>query len=110
MTPTRWAYEANLLQEARRRSATFTNQLERKLRDCENAAGACQASAGQSAGRGQPAPAAAPTVVRTETDVALFAFPVNERTGLAQSFQVLGTFFGVFVLLTLASLGMKVQR
>ena len=111
VTPTRWAYEANLLQEATHRTSTFTNELEQKLLDCQNAVAACQTPRSAPAA-GQVAAVATPrATARTESDVAAAAFPVSEgRTGIGRTFQVLGTFFSVFVLLILSTLGVKVQR
>jgi ABC transport system ATP-binding/permease protein len=110
LTPTRWAYEANLLQEAEYRKSTFTNELEQKLLDCENAVAACQAPAARVAARRPPASSAATGRARTETDLAAAAFPAgNGRTSVTLSFQILGTFFATFTLLVLSTLGVKGQ-
>jgi ABC-type multidrug transport system ATPase subunit/pSer/pThr/pTyr-binding forkhead associated (FHA) protein/ABC-type multidrug transport system permease subunit len=116
ITPTRWAYEANLLQEAGRRNSTFTNEmkqqandLEQKLSVCQSGLTACQA--GRAGGRPPAQAQGASTTVPTETDIAQVAFPTEKgRTGLARSYQLLATFFAVFVLLILSTLGTKVQR
>jgi ABC-type multidrug transport system ATPase subunit/pSer/pThr/pTyr-binding forkhead associated (FHA) protein len=108
VTPTRWAYEANLLQEAETRKASFTNELERQLRACQS--GAC---AGGAARPSRTAAAAAPALpeAKVERDIAEQAFPASKRrSSLAFSLQVLGTFFVVFTILILSTLSLKVQR
>lgn len=103
-TPTRWAYEANLLEEARSRNASFQNELEQKFLDCQGALAQCQPRA--AAARRQAPPAAA--AARTEADIASTAFPEpNGRTGIARSFEVLGVYFGILVVLILGVLRMK---
>ena len=82
ITPTRWAYEANLLAGGRSAGqSTFTNELEQKLLDCQNAVRRVPGPAG-ARGRATPPAASAPRRrARTETDVAAAAFPVdNGRT------------------------------
>ena len=116
VTPTRWAYEANLLQEAKTRNASFTSDVERQLRACQS--GACRpgapAAPARTAARGEAAPgpaAAALPEVETQRDIAMQAFPpAQRRSSLAFSFQVLGTFFVVFTILILSTLSLKVQR
>jgi hypothetical protein len=100
LTPTRWAYAANLLQEAKYRTSTFTNELEQKLLGCQNGVASCQAPTARVATRRPPDSSAATGRARTETDLAAAAFPVvNGRTSVALSFQILGTFFATFTLL-----------
>ncbi len=112
VTPTRWAYEVNLLQEAKERKSTFKNELEEKLLECQNAVTQCQtASNPRAVAASTAAPAAAPATVAVQSDVAAAAFPIAEgRSSLARSFQILGTFFAVFVILILSTLSLKSQR
>ena len=101
VTPTRWGYEANLLEEAKSRNSTFKNDLEQKLLDCQSAVTQCQACGRGS--RNAPAKAAA-----TETDIAAAAFPLSDgRSSLSHSLQILGIFLGVFLILILATLSLK---
>ena len=108
VTPTRWAYEANLLQEAKTRKATFRNELEQKLIDCQNAVGQCEARSAQMAGgRARPSQPAARKAA-LQTDIAAAAFPADDgRSSLARSFEVLGIFFGVMSILILSTLSLK---
>jgi ABC-type multidrug transport system ATPase subunit/pSer/pThr/pTyr-binding forkhead associated (FHA) protein len=107
VTPTRWAYEVNLLQEAKERKSTFKYGLQQKLLECQNAVTQCQTASDPRRGAAAPTPAA----VAVQTDVAASAFPTAEgRSSLARSFQVLGTFFTVFVTLILSTLSLKGQR
>ena len=113
VTPTRWAFEANVLLEAKYRTSTFTNKLEQDFRDCQNAVAACQTTrvrpVSQDGNQPSSTKASRATVV-TETDVAAAAFPADKgRTSLALSFQILGTFFAAFTLLILSTLGLKTQ-
>ena len=109
VTPTRWAYEANLLQEARQRSSTFTNALERKLLECQQAVAACQSARqprGASGGEGPPARS-----VATERDVAATVFPPTVgRSTLRFTFQTLATQFAVAIILVLTALTVRFQR
>jgi ABC transport system ATP-binding/permease protein len=111
VTPTRWAYEVNVLQEAKERRSTFKSALEEKLLECQNAVTRCQTASDP---RRPAAAAASPqpqTAVELQSDVAAGAFPLAEgRSSLARSFQVLGTFFTVFVILILSTLSLKGQR
>jgi hypothetical protein len=103
--PTRWAYEANLLTEARSRNSSFTNEVEQKLVDCQNAVAQCQARAvpGNRAQAEQTK-----TAVKTENDVAEAAFPLNAgRSSISRSFQTLGIFLGVLLILILGTLSLK---
>jgi ABC transport system ATP-binding/permease protein len=100
VTPTRWAYEANLLEEAKSRRSSFKNELEQQLLDCRNTAALCQ-------GRGAPAQSA-PAAVKTETDVAESAFPLQDgRSSISRSFQILGIFLGTLLILMLGTLSLK---
>ncbi len=111
-TPTRWAYEANLLEEAKHRTSSFTNELEQKFLECQDGVAQCQArlAAVTSRQRAQPAAASVQRVAATESDIAAGAFPAAEgRSSVFRSFQVLGTFFGVFAILILSTLSLKRQ-
>ena len=107
VTPTRWAYEANLLKEASDRKATFTNDLEQKLLDCQSSVARCQAPP-----PGRQAQAPAPTkTAKTETDIAAAAFPLSAgRSSFSHSLQILGIFLGVFVILILGTLSLKATQ
>jgi ABC-type multidrug transport system ATPase subunit/pSer/pThr/pTyr-binding forkhead associated (FHA) protein len=110
VTPTRWAYEVNLLQEARERQSTFKNELERKLLECQHAVTQCQAAASPAAGAPRQA-TTAPAAPAVQTDIAAGAFPIsNGRSTLRRSFQMLGTFFAIFVILILSTLTLKSPR
>lgn len=106
VTPTRWGYEANLLEEAKSRNSTFRNDLEQKLLDCQSAVTQCQTAAGRGSRTTQttvPAKTAA-----TESDIAAAAFPLSDgRSSLSHSLQILGIFLGVFLILILATLSLK---
>lgn len=110
VTPTRWGYEANLLQEARSRQSSFKNELEQQLLDCRNMAAQCQARVpGRLAGA--TTAAARPAAVKTETDVAEAAFPLQDgRSSLSRSFQILGIFLGTLLILILATLSLKASQ
>lgn len=106
VTPTRWAYEANLLEEAGSRHSSFKSELEEQLLSCRNTAAQCQA---RIPGRGAAPPA--PADVKTETDVAEAAFPLDSgRSTFSQSLQVLGIFLGTLVILILATLSLKATQ
>jgi hypothetical protein len=105
VTPTRWAYEANLLQEAKSRTATFRNDLEQQLLTCQSSAAQCQARL-SGARDNTPAKSAA-----TESDVALAAFPLADgRSTLAHSLQILGIFLGALLILILGTLSLKATQ
>jgi ABC-type multidrug transport system ATPase subunit/pSer/pThr/pTyr-binding forkhead associated (FHA) protein len=114
VTPTRWAYEANFLEEARTRQSTFTNALEQQLLDCRAAVTQCQAAvAAPRPARTPPPPEAAPPVATAavQDDIAASVFPVEKgRSTVAQSFGILATFFGVFVVGILTVLALKAPR
>jgi len=111
VTPTRWAYEADFLEEARTRHATFTNALEQQLLDCRAAVGQCQAAAAVRNPRTPPPPQTAPVKAAVQNDIASAAFPATKgRSTLAQSFAILAIFFSVFVVGTLSVLGLKAPR
>lgn len=106
ITPTRWAYEANLLREASVRKATFTNDLEQKLLDCQSSVARCQAPV---PGRQVQTPPS--KTAKTETDVAAAAFPLRYgRSTYSHSLQILGIFLGVFVILILGTLSLKATQ
>lgn len=107
LCPTRWAYEASFLTEAKARRATFQNELEKKLKDCQFAVGSCESRSALAAGRRVAAPAP-PSAVRIEKDVATFAFPEREgRSSLRRSFEVLGISLVVTLVLLLSMLTFK---
>lgn len=106
--PTRWGYEAALLQEAKERKSTFKNALEEQVLNCQNSVAACQARLGQPASR---TGAASPKQVAVQTDVAAAAFPSAEgRSSLRRSFEVLGITLGILLILLLGTLSLKSQR
>ena len=76
--PTRWAYEASLLQEAGQRHSAFRSAV------------------------GPPSSA-----VALDTDVASAAFPGDRRSSLGRSFEILGITFGACVILVLCTLTLK---
>jgi ABC-type multidrug transport system ATPase subunit len=108
--PTRWGYEANLLQEASTRKAEFKNELAEKFQQCQTSVAECQSRMAPRQARNvrtQPAPAS-PQVL---SDVAQTAFPIDEgRSSLGRSFQVLATSFGILLILILSALGMKASK
>jgi ABC-2 family transporter len=105
--PTRWAYEASLLQEAKERKSTFKNALEEQLIDCQKSVGQCEARAAVAAGR-RPHAASAPPAVKVQTDVAAAAFPLSEgRSSLRRSFEILGITLSVCLILLLTTLSLK---
>ena len=112
ITPTRWAYEANFLEEARTRHSTFKNALEQQLLDCRTAVTQCQSAAAARNPRAPaPPPPVAPTAAAVQTDIASTAFPVSAgRSSVARSFEILAAFFTVFVAGTLFVLRQKSPR
>ena len=105
VTPTRWAYEADLLKEASGRKASFTNDLEQKLLDCQSSVARCQAPS--PARQAQPPAGTA----KTETDIAAASFPLSDgRSTYSHSLQILGIFIGVFVILILGTLSLKATQ
>jgi ABC transport system ATP-binding/permease protein len=111
VTPTRWAYEANLLEEARSRHSSFKNELEEKLLDCQSANAQCQARLSPRAPGAPPPAAASAPQVSTETDIAEAAFPLNDgRSSLSRSFQILGIFLGTLLILILSTLSLKATQ
>jgi ABC-type multidrug transport system ATPase subunit/pSer/pThr/pTyr-binding forkhead associated (FHA) protein len=106
VTPTRWAYEANLLAEAKSRKSSFTNELEQKFVDCQSSVAQCQT---RSMPPGRQSPAAQKTAgVKTETDIAEAAFPLSDgRSTISRSLQVMGIFLGVLLILILGTLSLK---
>lgn len=107
--PTRWAYEANLLEEAKHRKATFENELQRKVVECQNSVAQCQAQMNPAVARRQ---AQASTVAAPmENDVAANAFPKAEgRSSMSRSLQVLGIFLTVLLVLILGNLTVKASQ
>jgi len=111
ITPTRWAYEANFLEEARTRHSTFKNALEQQLLDCKTAVTQCQAAAAPRNPRASAPVPPTPPSAAVQRDIASSAFPVAEgRSSLARSFGILATFLAVFVAGTLAVLRQKSAR
>jgi ABC-type multidrug transport system ATPase subunit len=108
VTPTRWAYEANLLEETRSRHSTFRNELAQQLLDCKNTVAQCQARSAPAQRQGSAQASSTPDAVKTETDVAEAAFPLqNGRSSIARSFEILGIFLGTLLILILGTLSMK---
>ncbi len=103
--PTRWAFEAALLEEARKRKATFKNTLAEDLLKCKSAVGQCEGRLASIAGRKAPPAGRAEAEVETQSDIASAAFPLSSgRTSLGRSFQVLAMTLvtcGVLLLMTL---------
>jgi ABC-type transport system involved in multi-copper enzyme maturation permease subunit len=109
ITPTRWAYEANLLSEARSRHASFKNELEQKFVDSQNALAQCQARGVPA--RNRLAPSQQAPAVKTETDLAETAFPLADgRSTTFRSLQILGIFLGVLLILILGTLSVKATQ
>jgi ABC-type multidrug transport system ATPase subunit/pSer/pThr/pTyr-binding forkhead associated (FHA) protein len=110
-TPTRWAYEANLLQETKDRHSAFTNEAAKKLADCQAAMTQCRAASppaglGQQGQRVEKAPS-----ILIETDIAQAAFPVSDgRSTFSRSIQALGIFLGIFLILILSVLNFKAAQ
>jgi hypothetical protein len=108
VTPTRWAYEANLLEEQQTRKSTFRNKLAQQLADSQSALAQCQSRGTPAAMRRQTA--AAPAVA-TESDIAEAAFPMsNGRSALSQSLEVLGIFLGSLLILILGALATRATQ
>jgi ABC transport system ATP-binding/permease protein len=110
LTPTRWAYEANLVQEAAHRSSSFTNAIEQQLRTCQQAAAACQPTTPpRSAADDRVASRVA--VPEVERDLAAAALPPHvRRSTLSFTFQVLATQCAVALVLVLTVLRARFQR
>ena len=93
-TPTRWAFEAGLLQEASHRSATL---------ELAGPTGFAAPASGEAAARTTPA--------LTRPDVAERQFPRDgRRSSLSQSLQIIGAFFAVCTLLALSTLTRRAPR
>lgn len=109
--PTRWGYEANVLQEAKARKSEFKNDLAEQMQSCQTSLAQCQTRLNPATARSRSANRTKPAEVPVLTDIAETAFPASEaRSSPMRTFQVLCVSLGVLLILVLSTLSLKSQR